>query len=199
MSLLDRFVAAVTPPEREQARMAARAKAREAAGSHDWLAMILDHHIRIEEAFAGVKIAQALASRRIALKSLSLILTGHSNAEESVIYPALIRAGQKSHAMAGYTEQAGAKANLGALEFLDPMTEDFMDKLEHIRGAVLHHMYEEESDRFLDLRKLSPREQQYLTERFREEFERYVGGSTGAVPGAGSSTSPTPGASTASH
>jgi hypothetical protein len=176
MSLLDKFVAAVTPPEGEQARVEARAKARAAAGTDDWLAMILDHHVRIEDAFAAVKTAQSLAMRRAALRSLALILTGHSNAEESVIYPALVRAGHKAHAMAGYTEQAGAKANMGMLEFLDPMTEDFTDKLEHIRGAVAHHMYEEENDRFLDLKKLPLQDQQQLTERFREEFERYVGG-----------------------
>lgn len=184
MSLLDKVVAAVTPPESEQARQEARAKARAAAGSGDWLAMILDHHISIEEAFGAVKLAQELASRRTALKSLALILTGHSNAEESVIYPALVRAGHKAHAMAGYTEQAGAKANMGELEFLDPMTEDFMDKLEHIRGAVAHHMYEEENDRFLDLKKLPPAEQQYLTQRFREEFERYTGADGREGPGA---------------
>jgi len=175
MSLLDKVVAAVTPPESEQARQQARAKARDAAGSDDWLAMILDHHVRIEEAFGAVRLAHELASRRTALKSLALILTGHSNAEESVIYPALVRAGHKAHAMAGYTEQAGAKANMGELEFLEPMTEAFMDKLEHIRGAVAHHMYEEENDRFLDLTKLPPAEQQYLTQRYQEEFERYAG------------------------
>jgi hypothetical protein len=199
MSLLDRFVAAITPPEREQARVEARAKARAAAGSDDWLAMVLDHHIRIEEAFAAIKIAQALAMRRTALKALSLLLTGHSSAEESVIYPALIRAGHKSHAMAGYTEQAGAKADIGALEFLDPMTADFMDKLEHVRSAVLHHMYEEESDRFLALKRLSPHEQQHLTERFREEFERYVGGYAGIDPGAGVSPPSITGASGTTH
>jgi hypothetical protein len=106
---------------------------------------------------------------------LALLLTGHANAEEAVIYPALVRFGHKSHAMSGYTEQAGAKANLGELEYLDPMSKDFMDKLEHIRGAVAHHMYEEESDRFLDLKQLPAADQMRLTQRFKEEFERYMG------------------------
>jgi len=85
-----------------------------------------------------------------------VLLTGHANAEEAVIYPALVHFGHKSHAMTGYTEQAGAKANLGELEYLDPMGQDYLDKLEHIRGAVVHHMYEEESDRFLDLKLRLP-------------------------------------------
>jgi hypothetical protein len=94
--------------------------------------------------------------------------------------------------MTGYTEQAGAKANLGELEYLDPMGQDFLDKLEHIRGAVAHHMYEEESDRFLDLKQIPVADQDRLTQRFREEFERYVGYDSEAGPD--QSDSPRPGA-----
>src|SRR5882757_5347352 len=116
MSLIDRVVAAVTPPESQEKREAARAKARAAAGENDWLAMILQHHVRIEEAFESVRNAADAASRSKAQRDLALILTGHSNAEEVVIYPALVRFGHKSHGMIGYTEQAGAKANMGELE-----------------------------------------------------------------------------------
>jgi hypothetical protein len=45
------------------------------------------------------------------------------------------------------------------------MSQDYLDKLEHVRGVVLHHMYEEESDRFLDLKK----------ELARADQERIVG------------------------
>jgi hypothetical protein len=37
-------------------------------------------------------------------------------------------------------------------------------------------MYEEESDRFLDLKDLPAADQSRLTYRFNEEFERYVRG-----------------------
>jgi hypothetical protein len=177
MSLMDKVVAAVTPPESETARREARAKARAAAGANDWLALILQHHEAIESAFAAVRTAPDAASRMAAQKHLALILTGHSNAEESVIYPALVRSGHKSHAMMGYTEQAGAKANMGELEYIDPMSQEFMDKLEHVEGAVRHHMYEEEKDRFLDLKQELPSaEQARLTQRFLEEFDRYMRG-----------------------
>jgi hypothetical protein len=176
MSLLDKVVAAVTPPESEEKRRAARAKAQAAAGQNDWLALVLEHHEQIESAFAAVKAAPDLGSRLEAQQELSLLLTGHANAEEAVIYPALVHFGHKAHAMTGYTEQAGAKANLGELEYLDPMGQEYLDKLEHIRGAVAHHMYEEESDRFLDLKRLPVADQSRLTQRYNEEFERYVGG-----------------------
>jgi hypothetical protein len=175
MSLMDKVVAAVTPPESEKKRREARAKAQAAAGQNDWLALILEHHVQIEDAFAAVKAAGELATRLEAQKELAVLLTGHANAEEAVIYPALVHFDHKSHAMTGYTEQAGAKANLGELEYLDPMGQDYLDKLEHIRGAVAHHMYEEESDRFLDLKQIPVADQARLTERYREEFERYVG------------------------
>jgi hypothetical protein len=175
MSFLDKVVAAVTPPETERQRREAREKARAAAGSSDWLALILEHHVQIEGAFIAVKATRDASSRLAAHKELATLLTGHSNAEEAVIYPALVHFGHKTHGMAGYTEQAGAKANMGALEYLDPMSQDYLDKLEHIRGAVAHHMYEEENDRFLDLKKLPAADQERLTQRFREEFERYAG------------------------
>jgi hypothetical protein len=173
--MLEKVVAAVTPAESGTARLKARAKARASAKPGDWLSLVLDHHTRIEDALAAVRGAPAAAARLTALKSLALILTGHSNAEESVIYPALARAGHKSHATAGYEEQAEAKVNIGELENLDPAHEEFLDKLEHIRSAVVHHMYEEEHDRFLDLNSLPTGDQEQLTRRYKEQFARYMG------------------------
>jgi hypothetical protein len=175
MSLIDKVVAAVTPTESEEARRNAHAKALAAAGKDDWLSMILTHHEQIDAAFGVVKTASGAAARLAALKDLALLLTGHANAEEAVIYPALVHFGHKSHGTMGYTEQAGAKANMGELEYLDPMSQEFADKLEHIRGAVAHHVYEEENDRFLDLRNIPAAEQARLTQRYQEEFDRYMG------------------------
>jgi hypothetical protein len=174
MSLIDKVVAAVTPPESEEWRREARAKARAAAGHNDWLAQVLRHHEQIEALFSALRATPDVTSRLHALKELTLVLTGYANAEEVVIYPALVHFDHKIHGMAGYTEQAGAKANMGELEYLDPMSSEFLDKLEHIRGAVAHHMYEEEGDRFLDLKNLPASDQARLTARYMEEFDRYL-------------------------
>ncbi len=40
---------------------------------------------------------------------------------------------------------------MGLLGRLDPFSEDYEDKLEHIRGAVAHHVYSEEGTWFLEL------------------------------------------------
>jgi hypothetical protein len=176
MSILDRVVAAVTPPESEQARRDARAKAQAAAEGNDWLSMVLAHHHQLELAFAAVKAASDSGSRIAAQKELAVLLTGHANAEESVLYPALARANGKGHAGMAYTEQAAAKMQMSNLELLDPMTQDYIDKLEHIRGAVTHHMYEEEGTWFIELKdKVPAADQAKLTARYSEEFSRYVG------------------------
>jgi hypothetical protein len=108
------------------------------------------------------------------------LLTGHSIAEEAVLYPSLSANSQTGHADLGYSEQAMTKMQMAALEKLDPISQEFIDKLEHIEGALKHHMYEEEGNWFLDLKeKASAEDQEMMTARYTEEFERYVGGDIG--------------------
>jgi hemerythrin superfamily protein len=176
MSILDRVVAAVTPPESEEARLKVRAKARASAGKDDWLSMVLNHHEQIETAFAAVRAASDPASRASTLKVLATLLTGHSLAEELALYPALAGADEKGHAVKAYTEQSAAKLQLGLLQDLPPMSQEFIDKLKHIEGAVAHHVYEEESNWFLDLKtKTLAADQAKLTKRYQEQFARYMG------------------------
>jgi hypothetical protein len=176
MSILDRFIAAVTPPESAEARLEARTKATKAAMPGDWLDQILQHHMDIEDAFGDVKAASDPGARLATLKRLGVLLTGHAIAEEAVIYPALADGGEKTHAAMGYDEQALVKVQMALLEKLDPMSKDFLDKLEHIEGAVAHHMYQEEGSWFLDLKdEVSAADEAALTKRYAEEFERYVG------------------------
>jgi len=56
------------------------------------------------------------------------------------------------------------------------MSESYFDKLEHIRATVAHHVYEEEGTWFLELKEKVPSgEQERLSQRYKEEFLRYVG------------------------
>jgi hemerythrin superfamily protein len=183
MSILDKVVAAVTPPESEEARREARANALAVATPGSWLSLALEHHQMIEAAFASVKDANTAGARLAAQIKLATVLTGHSVAEEAVLYPALADAGEKGHATTAYAEQSAAKIQMALLEKLEPLSQDYLDKLEHIRGAVAHHVYEEEKNWFLDIKDKVPlTEQDRLSSRYMEEFSRYVG-STGEIPG----------------
>ena len=176
MSIIDKVVAAVTPPESDNARAEARATARAAAEPGDWLSAVLDHHLQIEDAFKNVKGTTSASARLKALDELATLLTGHSIAEEAALYPALAKADEKAHATKAYTEQSAAKLQMGLLQDLPPMSQEFLDKLEHIEGAVAHHVYEEEGTWFLDLKsKLSSEDQAKLTARYEEQFSRYMG------------------------
>jgi hemerythrin superfamily protein len=106
-----------------------------------------------------------------------VLLNGHSMAEEAVIYPALAEAGKLGHANMAYTEQAAAKMQLAALETLDPLSEDYLDKLGHLEGAVATHVYQEEEDWFQYLKQFASAEAQaHATARYREEYGRYIDG-----------------------
>jgi hemerythrin superfamily protein len=173
MSIIDKVISAVTPPESDQE---ARARAQRCAARSPWLAMVLDHHLSIEAAFAKVEAANDASSRLAAQKELGKVLTGHSIAEEVAIYPALSDAGETGHATMAYTEQSAAKMQMGLLERLDPMSQEYIDKLGHIKGAVMHHVYEEEGTWFSDLAEsASDADQQMITQRYTEEYERYMG------------------------
>jgi hypothetical protein len=182
MSLIDKVVAAVLPLESEEERQQARERARSAAPVGGWLSMVLDHHLAIESAFSEVRNATTPSTRTAAQKALALVLTGHSLAEEAVLYPALALTDHKAHAEKAYVEQSAAKVQMAALEDLDPMSQDFLDKLEHIRGAVAHHVYEEEATWFVDLQSEDSAAEAKLAARYQEEFERYCGGHAVSAP-----------------
>lgn len=174
MSILDKVVAAVTPPESDSARAEAHAKAVATAEPGDFLTIALEHHKLLLEAFAAAKAAPNENSRMAAQKHLGIILVGHAGAEETVLYPALADTGETGHADMAYGEQVMVKMQMAALEALPPMSQDWMDKLDHIEGAVRHHMYEEEGTWFLELKKKGKNPAK-IAARFKEEYERYVG------------------------
>ncbi|MFC3444041.1 hemerythrin domain-containing protein [Sphingobium rhizovicinum] len=173
MSVMDKLIAAVTPPESSEARAKAREEARQTAVSGDWLDQILTHHEQIDDAFDKAEAATGATDRTAALKELGALLTGHSMAEEAVIYPQLSHEHKGPMGMS-YQEQQAAKVQVALLEALDPLSQDWVDKLGQLRGAVAHHVYEEEGSRFLKLHEELPAHvQAHMTQRYREETTRY--------------------------
>jgi hemerythrin HHE cation binding domain-containing protein len=185
MGILDKAIAAVTPMASDEARDEAHAKARAASSSGDWLGTLLDHHERIEAAFDAVRSSTDADERLEAQEELALLLTAHSVAEENVLYPALAQVDETHHATMAYTEQSAAKMQLGLLEYLDPMSQAYMDKFEHLRGAVLQHIYQEESTWFIEL-KDKAQDPDFLTQRYLEEFSRHYDQDESSAPMDGS-------------
>ena len=108
------------------------------------MALMLDHRRQIEAAVEAVLQPRDSAERAAAQQAFGVIRTGYSIVEEVALYPALATEHQVGHAEFAYQEQSAAKMQMGLLETLDPASEDYRDKFEHIRNAVLHHIYSEE-------------------------------------------------------
>lgn len=175
MTIVDKVIDALTPRESDPDRMEARRRAVDLARPGSWLALVLEHHLQIEAAFAAARDALSEPARTTARKQLAVVLTGHSMAEEGVIYPALSAVVGKADAESAYLEQSTAKQEMAALEILDPMSLEYLEKLEEIRAAVAHHVYEEESQWFIKLQQQADSHtHDRLSMRYREEFERYV-------------------------
>ena len=170
MSVIDKVLGKITPLVSEEKRREATQTARGLASPGDWLSAALDHHDEIRECFAEGRAARSAADRTAAMKRLSRVLNPHSLAEEVVLYPALAQCGEKLHAGHAYTEQTTAKMQMAELENIAPSSDAWKDKWEHIEGAVLTHIFEEESSWFIKLRE-KHEDQAKLTARFKEEFD----------------------------
>lgn len=182
MSFLDRIASAVAPAATDEQRAEARRKAEKLATSEKWLALILDQHKRIESLVAKGLSAEGAKERTMAVRELEKVLTGHSTAEEAVLYPEVSEFSGKTHAGMAYEEHAMTKVNLAKLEKMDPLSEDWREKLTHIQSALQQHMYQEEGSWLPDLvENVPPAEKSRMTERFIEEYERYCGSGSAQI------------------
>ena len=127
MSILDKFVggAARAPNDNDSAEVCANAR-QLAGGEGDWVGFVLDRYGHIERAFAEVKAAGSPAASRAAQEHLGALLTAHSMADED--------------AMAN-SASGDANTPVIGLADLDPTSEDYLDKLEHLRAALSHHVH----------------------------------------------------------
>ena len=173
MSMLDKLLGAVSPLESESVRRETRRQAGLVALRGDWLFLALKQHSQIEDAFDAA--LEPGPDGREHVARLARLLGAHSLAEEQALYPLLANAQDKSCITKAFTEQAVAKAQIALLDTLEPAHASYHDKLTHLRGAVLHHMYEEESTWFLEIKQLMvERDEASLTARYRDEFDMFM-------------------------
>jgi len=176
MSFLDKVAAKVTPAASEEDRREARQNVKRMMNDEPWLRMIVAQHEAIERHFDEARGASDAHGRVAAMKALETELTGHATAEEAIVYPVVSEDSGKTHAGMAYEQHAMTKVNLAKLERIDPNSKEWMEKLDHIEGAVRQHMYQEEKEWLPDLvEKTSARDKEVLNQRFAEEYERYMG------------------------
>lgn len=188
MSFIDRLASALAPAASSEDRAEARRKADALGAREEWIRLIVEQHKQIETLISQAATATGADARRKAMREFERVLTGHATAEEAVLYPDMAEFSGKTHAGMGYEEHAMTKIQVAKLEKLDPMSNEWGEKIDHIRSALEQHMYQEEGSWMPDLaEKLPQADRTRLTERFVEEYERYCGDGSarqGAMAGA---------------
>jgi hypothetical protein len=140
------------------------------------LSEVIRQHAAIEQALEGLRTAPRGSERRHALQWLAALLTGHSLAEQAVLYPALSLECRRAHAAAAYADESNVKIELAALQTMTLSDADFHDKLERLSADLVFHIHEEESHWFPALvRCLDADMHAATTARFLAEFRRYMG------------------------
>lgn len=175
MSFLDRIAAAITPAASDEDRIEARQRLTELAVGEPFAEEILSQHQQIEALFMRAK-AENGPQAQATVRELAILLNGHSMAEEAVVYPEISEHSGKTHAGMAYEEHAMTKVQLAALQKLEPGSREWMEKLEHIEGAVQQHVYQEESSWLPDVITNAPVEtRQRMSTQFRDYLGRFEG------------------------
>jgi len=170
VSFLDTIASTVAPAASEEDRAEARRPIKAIGSDETWVRLIVEQHERIEGLLEKARGASMPEARRTTLKDLMAELTGHANAEEAIVYPIVSEDAGKTEAGLAYQQHAMTKVNLSKLERIDPATEEWMEKLDHVRSAVQQHIYQEE-DSWLPqvLEKASAPERELMSRRSAEE------------------------------
>ncbi|MEQ5787885.1 hemerythrin domain-containing protein [Erythrobacter sp. NFXS35] len=173
MSLLDRLAATLTPAASDEERRETRLGFEKIAEGQLFAEDILRQHKQIEQLFAQARSASGPAAQA-AVTELSLLLNAHAMAEEAVIYPEVSENSGKTHAGMAYEEHVMTKVQLAKLQKLEPGSEEWIEKLDHIESAVQQHIHQEEGSWLPDVIRNAPLEiRQRMSVEYRNYFDRF--------------------------
>lgn len=173
MTFLDRIAAAILPAASDEDRAQARLQLEKIAAGETFAEDILRQHKHIEQLFSQAR-SQSGEEAKVTVTDLAMLLTGHSMAEEAVIYPEVSTHSSKAHAGMAYEEHAMTKIELAELQKLHPGSEEWLEKLDHIESAVQQHVYQEESSWLPDVIRHAPMDERHrMSVEFRDHFDRF--------------------------
>lgn len=110
----------------------------------DVVDLIEKDHREVERLLAELK--NDPVSRPGLIPVLTTLLTAHSRAEESEIYPAIAEAGGSDDVKHSQAEHLEADQILEKLADADPESDEAVQYIDELTEAITHHIEEEESD-----------------------------------------------------
>lgn len=106
--------------------------------------LIADDHAVVERQFQHLEAGRG--NRRVLVDQIAFELAIHADAEERVLYPAMVEAGEKQEAQEGRDEHQEAKDLLVTLDNTDPGEPQFEQALTALMADIRHHVTEEENE-----------------------------------------------------
>lgn len=141
----------------------------------DVIDMIVADHREVERLFEILRTQPD--QRAIVFPTLSALLTAHSKAEESEVYPvAREEAGETEDVAHSQQEHAEAEQLLIRLGQIDPSSPEYDRTLRELVEGVTHHVEEEESKVLPGMReRLSEHRRHELADAFATAREQHLG------------------------
>ncbi|ONI80895.1 hemerythrin [Saccharothrix sp. ALI-22-I] len=141
----------------------------------DVVDLIMQDHREVERLFAELE--NNPEKRPLLVPVLTAVLTAHSRAEESAVYPvAKNEAGETEEIEHSQAEHVQAEHLLLRLSQTDPTSRVFDDVLRELVEAVTHHVEEEESTVLPGMReRLDQDRREELGRAFAESRARHMG------------------------
>jgi hemerythrin superfamily protein len=123
----------------------------------DAITMLKDDHKRVKQLFRDFEKSGARAQRTRAkiVENIIKELSVHAAVEEQVFYPAVKGVSEEltKHVLESLEEHHVAKWLLSELDGMDPSDERFEAKVTVLIESIKHHVEEEETEFFPDVRK----------------------------------------------
>lgn len=109
--------------------------------------LIKSDHRKVESLFSEMEKAKSSKKMQELFEQIYTELTVHAKVEELTLYPSM-RNYDETHDMVDEAEEehTEAKVLLEELKSMSPSDPDFKAKIEELKGAVQHHVEEEESE-----------------------------------------------------
>ena len=128
--------------------------------------LLKKQHKEVKALFKKIENTEGARERRRLMNEISIALEGHTAIEEEMFYPAIRNVtGCGSRVDDAYHEHQTVKDLLYQMTSIDPVSEEFDQKLAELKDAVIHHVEEEESEMF-------PRVEQRMASLELEDFGR---------------------------
>ena len=148
--------------------------------AQDVIDVIMQDHREVERLFDELRTSPA--KRPGLVPVLTTLLTAHSRAEESEVYPvARDEAGETDEVEHSQEEHLLADKLLAKLADTDPASPEFDRALTELVEAVSHHVEEEESKVLPGMRRLSAARRADLAEAFLASRAEHLGDQPGDI------------------